>query len=734
MTALLLLTAGLTTTASPASAASGPTTIEVLSNRADLVSGGDALVAVNLPAGTDPSAVRVDIGGRDVTPAFVVRSNGRFEGLVGGLANGANLLTARLPDGSGAHITITNHPMSGPVFSGPQIQPWTCAAGAQDTQCDRPPSYAFYYEPKTGGPLQSYDPSTTPMSAVAMTTTDQGHTVPFIVRQETGAIARDEYRIAVLSQPGQPYEPGVAQAGYNSKLVLFHGASCDTAYAAAAAPDVLNVTALGKGFATASSALDNAGHNCNIVTEAESLVMTKERVAEQYGPIRYTIGSGCSGGSLVQQQVANAYPGIYQGITPQCSFTDAWSSSQQYEDYTLLRHYFEDPTRLASTNPPQPAEEEAAYGHPNPANADTFTTVIPNSGDPSRSCPGLSQSQVYNAQTNPKGVRCTLQDYMVNVFGQSPDGKARRPFDNVGIQYGLNGLTAGTVTPAEFVDLNTAIGGYDIDLKPQADRSVADSLALQRVYRSGAVDGASHLDQVPIIDMRGPDNGSFHDVYRTYSMRQRLIREHGTAANQILWRGQLDVIGDDTFVDASIIAMDSWLAAIEQDHRAVPLSQKVIEDKPTAVTDRCTDGHGTDAPTATCDATVLAYGSPRTAAGGPVADDTLKCQLKPLDRADYPGTLTDAQLAQLRQVFPTGVCDYTKPAVSKQDAVTWMTYANVVGGEPLGAAPQSVPFDAGSDITPVVPEAPAAVVLPLVALVIGAGAYGLRRRRGRLVG
>ncbi len=65
-----------------------------------------------------------------------------------------------------------------------------------------------------------------------------------------------------------------------------------------------------------STALNNAGHNCNLLTQAESLVMAKERLVEQFGRIRYTIGTGCSGGSLTQQQVANAYPGIYQGILP----------------------------------------------------------------------------------------------------------------------------------------------------------------------------------------------------------------------------------------------------------------------------------------------------------------------------------------------------------------------------------------------------------------------------------
>ena len=35
-----------------------------------------------------------------------------------------------------------------------------------------------------------------------------------------------------------------------------------------------------------------------------------------------------------------------------------------------------------------------------------------------------------------------------------PDGWARNPWDNVGVQYGLQALRAGRITPQEFLDLN----------------------------------------------------------------------------------------------------------------------------------------------------------------------------------------------------------------------------------------------------------------------------------------
>src|SRR3954464_1947380 len=93
-----------------AQAATAPR-IDVLSNRADLISGGDALVRVT------PPASEVTVAGRDVTSAFAITDAGTYEGLITGLANGENLVTAKLADGSSAQITIDNHPQGGPVVA-----------------------------------------------------------------------------------------------------------------------------------------------------------------------------------------------------------------------------------------------------------------------------------------------------------------------------------------------------------------------------------------------------------------------------------------------------------------------------------------------------------------------------------------------------------------------------------------------------------------------------------------
>src|SRR5258708_27699016 len=97
--------------------------IYVLSNRADLISGGDALVEVTIPAGANPSAMRVAVGKRDVTSAFAVRADGRYLGLIEGLALGENVVTAQLPGGGAARITIASHPSGGPGLTGPPAPP-----------------------------------------------------------------------------------------------------------------------------------------------------------------------------------------------------------------------------------------------------------------------------------------------------------------------------------------------------------------------------------------------------------------------------------------------------------------------------------------------------------------------------------------------------------------------------------------------------------------------------------
>jgi hypothetical protein len=540
---------------------------------------------------------------------------------------------------------------------------------------------------------------------VAITTTDQGVTVPFIVRIETGYEDRDQYQIATLFQPGKAWAPWAPQPQWNHKLLITHGASCGIDHESGTAPSVTGdtagaggspTTALGLGFAVMSTALDNAGHDCSLLTEAESLIMAKEHLIESYGDIRYTIGTGCSGGSLVQQQVANAYPGIYQGILPQCSFPDAWSTGQQLVDYHLDRAYFEDPSKWGGGVVWTPAQIAAVEGHPNHVNAiildSLYWTAL---GDPTNPCAGVSDTERWSP-TNTGGVRCTLADYMVNALGRRPsDGYAGRPLDNVGVEYGLTALQQGLITPAQFVDLNAKIGGGDINIKPTADRTAADEPALANSYKDGLVNETNNLGNVAIIDLRGTDQGEFHDVYRAFAIRARLEQQNGTFANQVIWEGVVPLIGDVNYTTQGLLAMDRWLSAVEKDGSSRSLAQKIIADKPSDVHDQCTDGLGQVIPNQTvCQLINPVFSTPRIVAGESIATDVQKCQLKPLRRSDFLPAVqfTDDQWAQLQKTFPTGVCDWSKPGVDQRPTIPWRTYQDatgklIYGGASLGPAP-----------------------------------------------
>jgi hypothetical protein len=697
---------GLAAGAAPAATAAG-LQVNVLSSRADLVSGGQALTSIGLPAGTDPATVKVVLNGTDVTGQFAERANGAFEAVLTGLADGSNTLTATLADGTTTSATIVNHPIGGPVFSGPQVQPWVCQSGAKDAQCNQAPTYSYSYMPVGGtGQFQPYDPANPPNPAlIATTTTDSGQTVPYIVRVETGYLDRDQYSIAMLWQPGKPWAPWDPQPQWDHKLVITHGASCGADHTTSTAPSTTYDPALSRGMAVMSTAMDNAGHDCSILTEAESLIMAKQHLIDEYGTLRYTIGTGCSGGSLVQQQVANAFPGVYQGILPQCSFPDAWSTGQELMDYQLTRNYFENPTKWGTGVAWTPAQIAAVQGHPNYANSVELSTLYwPTLANPAYACAGVSASQMWSP-TNPTGTRCDLEDYMINLFGpyqgNNPYGYAGVPLDNVGVQYGLAPLEQGTITPEQFVDINQKIGGYDNNYNTTAARMVAEEPALTNDYRSGAINSTNNLTDVPIIDLRGPDAGSFHDAYRSWTIRARLEQVEGHfPKNHVIWFGETPLLGNPNYAANALVAMDGWLSAVEADHRGVSLEQKVADDRPASVHDQCSDIPGIDQAVVpgvgeVCQQPLLQtrFATPRMVSGEDVTTDQEKCQLKPLRQSDYyPVTFSDQEWAELQKIFPTGVCDFSKPGVDQAPTTPWRTYQDasggvIYGGQPLGPAP-----------------------------------------------
>jgi hypothetical protein len=68
----------------------------------------------------------------------------------------------------------------------------------------------------------------------------------------------------------------------------------------------------------------------------------------------------------------------------------------------------------------------------------------------------------------------------------------------------------------------------------------------------------------------------------------------------------------------------------------------------------------------------------RIEAGGTLASDVLKCQLKPIDSRDYAVGFNAAQKARLLAIFPDGVCDWSKRGVKQRPVKgVWLEYPQI---------------------------------------------------------
>jgi hypothetical protein len=756
------------------------TTIQTLSNRADLVSGGSVLMEVKLPAGTSASQLRVDVDGTDVTSAFSTLASGRTLGAVTGLKVGANVVTAKSANGSfvGAKITVTNHPIGGPVLLSTQTTPWICAtpaptaeAGntprtnasgltttATDAQCNIATEFKLFYRTTTIGCSTALPDPSPPAAAPAnncfkpytvgpapvdlATTTPLGQTtaVPYIVRVERGTINRGIYDIAVLFDPTKPWTALAPQSQWTGKVVISFGASTgQPRLQFRTEQNWADDSALSRGFMVVDNSLTDSLFNSNRILVNETVMMMKEHIVDNYGEVLYTMGNGCSGGSIGQNTVASTYPGLLDGIQPSCDFPDSITTGIEVTDCVLLVNAYVTPEwttlmtglTLTQINAKKTAIEghldqngcqswNNSFGFNNkpgnyvPALVNPATGLIVLSGAPRNNCL-LPAALVYDPVTNPTGTRCGDPDLATAVWGTTAgiaagSTRALSTNDNVGVQYGLNALLASVITAEEFVTLNEKIGGVDADSNATTARSVADAAALDIAYKSGIVGSGKNLAKLPIIDSRGWDEQGIHYIWRSFAERARIdAKNGGNHGNQVMWRygtGLLPATAAQVaaVTTASFLTMDTWLSGLvtsapKASMNAERTQVQVIASRPTAAVDLCyLTGDATfstpvfDQTVCDADPRLPKHASPHQVAGGPLVEDILKCQLKPLVAGDYTGiTFSAGQLTRLNTVFPGGVCDWSKAGVGQVDPVSPQTYQAGPGGVPLTAAPTSTP-------------------------------------------
>jgi hypothetical protein len=656
----------------------------------NFVSGGQVLLRLMVPA-RDGQAVRVTLNGRLVSAAFQRQADGSLLGLVTGLRTGRNLVAATAGRDR-TSLMVDNHPITGPVFSGPQQTPFYCEttafglAPAVQPLCSAPTMVSYVYKNTSGAFVPLADPTSRPADLASATV--NGRAVPYIVRVEAGTIDRAVYQTAALydgSDPS-PYRPDTA---WNDKLIYAFGGGCNAGFhQGASTGGVLVDLFLSQGYAVASSSLNVLDNNCSAIISAEAAMMVKEHFIETYGPVQHTIGWGGSGGAIQQYQIAEMYPGILDGIIPGVSFPDPFTVLAPVTDCRLLNTFFAGAGSSFST-----AARTAIAGFPTYDTCLSWDATFASRATATQSCPAaIPVAARWDPVTNPTGIKCAAAEQFANQFGTNPQtGFVRTTLDNVGVQYGLDALESGAITPAQFAELNADIGGMDYTGALQPERTVGDPKALAAAYADDLMNSASQgLKTTPIIDQRTDlDFAGFgNDIHTSdwsYVMRARLQQANGTAANQVIIANEPT---GEQLAAASVYelaAMDQWLTNIAADATHRSQQQKVIADKPFGLGDGCYLSATnriveplTDPASGQCGAMYPVAANTRLTAGQSLTETVLKCRLKPLDFADYaPVSFTATEQAELEQAFPQGVCDYSRPGVGPQrPRGVWLDYSS----------------------------------------------------------
>ncbi len=314
-------------------------------------------------------------------------------------------------------------------------------------------------------------------------------------------------------------------------------------------------------------------------------------------------------------------------------------------------------------------------------------------------------------------VEWTHWNDAVNVYGRDPvTGFARSTWDNVGVQYGLRALVDGNITPDEFLELNAEVGSWkppqdnvqegcpfvggaacfapgapsdvwsERNMNLSADggvtpapRAAGSVDAMRRAYESGLVfDGEIGI---PIIDWRHylDDELDMHNARQSFAARARMLEHEGGASNQVIWFTDARPARAFDQTPMALDVMDQWLANL---HAHPWLG--VAANKPADAVDRCfaTDGTpiyaGADAwhgildhrRPGPCASVFAIHGTSRTVAGAPFDEELYKCKLQPVARAIAHRIYgawrpSRSQTARLKQIFPTGVCDFSKRDVGR---------------------------------------------------------------------
>ena len=487
-----------------------------------------------------------------------MRPSGGFRGLISGMAVGENTLVAKLksPKPAQASLKVTNYPITGPILSGPHLTPYECRTVESglgeplDANCSAKQKIEYFYRASNNTFKPLANPTGPRPSDLVTTTTNDGKTVPYIVRVESGTINRSIYRIAILDDPNPETasingdQANGRRAGWNRKLAVSFGGGAGTQYnqginqATAALEPSLSLARLRFHDLdrTGQSAARQRGAAGRDADDAQGVFHRALRRAEM---------------DRRQWRVGRRDPaaGDHANLSRACST----ACSRRYR--SRIRRCTRRTAGCCRISGARPitavwtdAKKTAVEGYTKGTCAAWERSFVPVlTATNARGCALNDASKVYDPVKNPKGARCTMQEMRVNIYGRDPKtGFARKPQDNVGLQYGLAALNDGAISVDEFLDLNEKIGGNDIDGNFIAQRAVGDPIALRAIYASGLINsGGGGLGQRadPALaslhrrHRRHPRPPSRPDDPRAPGEGQRPIRQSGDLDRACARRG-----------------------------------------------------------------------------------------------------------------------------------------------------------------------------------------------------
>jgi hypothetical protein len=731
--------------------------VRVVSSAPHQVSGGDARLHIEVPRTVPLHQVEVRVNGANQRDRFTeVPGTRRLTGVIDGLELGENTVrVAANGRGQGRpdaiELALTNHPVTGPIFSGEHQYPFVCTTMTQglgqpipddpetgtrvivggetvgfSRDCSAETRVDFVYR-TTGGSWQPYTPGMARPGDMAQTTTIDGKTVDFIIRHERGTINRFLYSIAMLA-PFDADEHTLDRDAWNGKVIFRFdgGVAIGHSQGNLSGSGMLYELGLSRGYAVLYSTGTRTNTHYNLQLGGETALMVKERFIELYDEPVYTVAIGGSGGAIQQYVYAQNHPGLLDGGIPQASYPDMVTQAVHVGDCELMEFYFDVLDGPLGPGPGNPKWQTWTNRTLIQGLAASDTLLNPYTGG----LPGLTEcingwrglsplalNPHYGQATNwplfhPLSAIATIEwthfADIVNIVGRGEDGFARRYWDNVGVQYGLQALTDGDITLDEFLQLNFVLGGWKdqgdmvqegspffppgvIDLTnwdpwsarnqvftdgiAPAPRTEGDLEAMRGAYRAGLV-FMGDVD-IPFIDARFYLEGELdmHNSHQSFASRQRMLNAKGEAGNQVIWF--VDSV-DGSRADRTPLALevlDEWLMNIRDNPHA-----GVAANRPPRATDRCFDAAGdelasgddvwngildVEAPGA-CTQHFQLYSTSRRVAGGPFEQSIFKCQLIPVSEAVARGFYGDVelgpiQIGMLGAIFPQGVCDYSAP-------------------------------------------------------------------------